>query len=518
MIPIIALCTALLVGASAVAVDLSLNTHSRRTLQNVTDGAALAGARDITWTANQTGPTHATQVTAVTDALKVLNTDLGWNMGSNWYTTETSACASTVDGAGNPVCQVSGSFQNYTFSVNTPPLSAHQTSFNDDPHYVEVNLTRSHSNNVAGVIGFGSSVEGAHSVAYHFPVNLPFGFALYSSTIAQGGNQGEVVSGPVFSYRDIQPQSSGKSGFCVLGFIVLGSPQYPNPYPSPDPAAGQLEQHDPTFTPKTAQTVQQDTQNCTNTPGGYVAQSNALGSCPPVNIQGSTLQTTYDATYSHACVATSNPPAPTLIQPTWDPVNYPSFSHTWNAKTQGTFQITGPLIPGVYKIVDGGFCNNAPTCADVLIDGQRLTSSGCKPGDASYYNLCLYGVTFILENGATIHMRNKANVLLAPPFYPGYPGTPLSTNNKSDGHIPIYAASGNAVSVVLDDLSVTLVLTGTIYMPTGTMVDQQNATLVITGQAIVQNWQVQTGNQTNPVLTYDATQAAPQPEILRLAE
>jgi len=47
MVPLIALASVLLIAATALAVDLSVQTNKRRDLQNVTDAAALAGARDL---------------------------------------------------------------------------------------------------------------------------------------------------------------------------------------------------------------------------------------------------------------------------------------------------------------------------------------------------------------------------------------------------------------------------------------------------------------------------------------
>ena len=47
MLILVAMLGIVIFGAAALAVDLSIQTHDRRTLQNWTDTAALAGARDL---------------------------------------------------------------------------------------------------------------------------------------------------------------------------------------------------------------------------------------------------------------------------------------------------------------------------------------------------------------------------------------------------------------------------------------------------------------------------------------
>ena len=63
MLILVAMLGIVIFGAAALAVDLSIQTHDRRTLQNWTDTAALAGARDLpgtTSTAQVSAPTAMT--------------------------------------------------------------------------------------------------------------------------------------------------------------------------------------------------------------------------------------------------------------------------------------------------------------------------------------------------------------------------------------------------------------------------------------------------------------------------
>jgi hypothetical protein len=53
----------------------------------------------------------------------------------------------------------------------------------------------------------------------------------------------------------------------------------------------------------------------------------------------------------------------------------------------------------------------------------------------------------------------------------------------------------------------------------GTVATDTNATFeIVQGQAIVGTWNVQSGNQGNPVINFDAGLIAPQSEVLRLVE
>ncbi len=59
-----ALMAVVVLGAAAIAVDLGVNTFDQRTIQNVSDAAALAGATDL-----GAQPTAAQQQQGITDAL-----------------------------------------------------------------------------------------------------------------------------------------------------------------------------------------------------------------------------------------------------------------------------------------------------------------------------------------------------------------------------------------------------------------------------------------------------------------
>src|SRR5207302_244288 len=105
MLVVTALLALVLIGATALAADLSANTQSRRSLQNVTDSAALAGARNLPSSQNQ----------AMKDALDELQRNSPWATDPSWLA---NAQAAITCAAGT--CTVSyagpGSYSNYTAS------------------------------------------------------------------------------------------------------------------------------------------------------------------------------------------------------------------------------------------------------------------------------------------------------------------------------------------------------------------------------------------------------------------
>src|SRR5207253_3136857 len=82
VLPITMVFATLLLGAVALAVDLSLQTHQRRSAQNVTDAAALAGATDLGATQSQ-----AQRRTAVTDSLRIVHDRIGMSGGGTTWAT-----------------------------------------------------------------------------------------------------------------------------------------------------------------------------------------------------------------------------------------------------------------------------------------------------------------------------------------------------------------------------------------------------------------------------------------------
>src|SRR5258706_15257136 len=173
-VPIIALASVVLIGACALAVDLGVQTHYRRNLQNITDAASLAGAKSL----NTTGGRQSERISAVEEALAVVHTQL--NPAVPLSTDVVSWASSIVTnqcGVLSTTCTVTlndASVAPYTIMVATPPVNGNFTAAKLSPSadansYLEVDLTEKSNNGLSPVIGIKTGTEGAHSVALHTP-------------------------------------------------------------------------------------------------------------------------------------------------------------------------------------------------------------------------------------------------------------------------------------------------------------------------------------------------------------
>jgi hypothetical protein len=369
------------------------------------------------------------------------------------------------------------------------------------------------ANFFAGVIGHTSDTQGSTSTAYHYPAGVPFGFALYSNTVVASGNQAEIVKGPVYVNRYIQPQSGGQSAFCANpskttaadGYILFGTPQKGD------------SGYDAKNNPGQADTPQDSNKDnpvqwfplcdTTNTSGGVVNQTGPLvdpsappESCPTISGTNTTL--TYNLNIA-ACVAN-----PVIQPPSMDPPPTP-----WNVVgslggNKGNVWSTLPSTPGVYEVQHNANCLQKSGCYDLAITPSDKTGG-----------FDLNGYTFVLDKDATIQFNGGLKTGPATTLTP-YNG---GTGKPTDGKYAIYAPSGSAF-VNIDnqdgDGTPTLVITsGTIYIPTGTVQEINNGSLQIqAGQAVAANWDVTSGNHPNPEITYDSGSVAPEHEFLGLVQ
>jgi len=531
MVPLAGLMAVVILGAGALAVDLTLQTHDRRSLQNVSDAAALAAAQDLADPGGAAATVQASRITAVTDAIKVLHTELSFpipdpNYAAQWATSGTCLNNGATCYLDN---QVAGE---YTFSIDVPPKTADQYgqgSYNGDSHYVEVTLRRTSGNpGFANVVGQQSGTVGAHSVAYHLVPNTAFGFALWANTVVSTGNEVENVTGDAYAYRDINPQSNGKAGFCASknadgsgGHMVLGAPQYPNAVPSPDPASGQAQQyvlapngHDPD--------VVQFLASCSQASAGQIAQEASSG-CPS-SVEGIDLGSSsyYDSSYTRACIASPAISAPSLPGPTDNtssasPLCAPNIA-AGGSFSPGYYYCTGggqtaitvhhTLAKGIYHVK-----HNPNATTDVVLDGTAVAADpSVNNCPTSGYQTYLCGVTFVLEAGAVISLSGNSSTAIITPYNP--PGGSLN-----DGKFPVYSALGTSGATInVSNNGATLAMAGSVYLPGGSVNVGQNAFVFIQGQAIVNSWNVQSGNHTNPDVFWDGSRVASENEVIRLVE
>lgn len=525
-IPLIAVASTVLLSLTAMAVDLSVQTHFRRDLQNAADAAALAGAHHLS-----TAPvTQAERVAGVQDAVEVLHTRLRWPLGGATVVGYAQSLTAGAAGcSGSTACSVTFTAGNDTVTVSTPPVSARRAAYDGDSQYLEVNVRQGAFAGIGGAVGLMPGSTAAHSVAYHFASGQPFGFALYADSYAQDSNYNQVITGNVYAYRSVQPQSSGQAATCTQGgSVILGDPQAPHALPSPDPAAGQPQQ---ASTRAASLTFLAD---CSSAGGGQVAQTAAEG-CP-TTVQGVWLSAANsyvdDPSFpqtlpagvtsvgtTRACIAYPAIAPPDLGAPTLD-----SSPRTFGCNGNGGL-IGGVYQPGIYPC---GLTVDHPLAAgvyeivhDAALPNDLTVSQGvsgtCSAADASVYDVCLYGVTFYLQQsggaGATMYVGNGGGIQARMTPY-----APTGSSNPNDGRYAIYAPRGVTAQLTVDKNHSLLNLQGTVYMPSGTSATTSNADIAVDGQAIVSTWINQGGNHPNPRIMYDAGAVAQQREILRLVE
>src|SRR5579862_3881267 len=145
MIPLMALFFVVIIGAMAIATDLSVSTHFKRNLQNVTDAAALAGAKLL-----PASPGLSDEQAATSAALALIHNSFPWTPnGVGWANNLAasgcagSQCSVTVcagETSTTPPCTATVNPPNgthFVVTVNAPPMTALVQSFNSpsDPHY-----------------------------------------------------------------------------------------------------------------------------------------------------------------------------------------------------------------------------------------------------------------------------------------------------------------------------------------------------------------------------------------------
>ena len=96
----------------------------------------------------------------------------------------------------------------------------------------------------------------------------------------------------------------------------------------------------------------------------------------------------------------------------------------------------------------------------MVIDGHSAPSN-CTGGYASTYTTCLLGVTFWLDQGATIGIGNKASVLLKPSR------PPSRREDPNDGFFAIYAPTGSAGGLYVSNDGTTLANDRHLLHPSG---------------------------------------------------
>lgn len=533
MVPLMAIFAVVLLGCTAIATDLSVSTHYKRNLQNITDAAALEGARQL-----PAAPTLTDKTTATKNALDVLHNSFPWTGATTQALANAgcsgSQCSVTVCGgltAGVCTASVTGSLPAFSLTVNTPPKTALYAAFNSssDPDYnhrVEVIMHERSGGYFAGIFGVGSEVAGAQSVAFHYAPGQPFPFALYSNTVVGDGNSPEVIAGNVYAARYLSPQSGGQGAVCITndsngnpGYIVLGSPQGGDAGYQKD---GQSQ--NPKVTSNGDPITENVSQPCTSVQNGTVNMSaNPQSTSDCQNAFGSTLagsNLVYN-TVSYTCEANpplQSPQPSSLPGPPSYAANNPKCSNyvTPPDPTQAPFQCNGSktpsllissstfapgtLVAGTYAIMPSG---NWP--CDVVIDGSYTQLNNITfylmhdPATGEGAGICAGP-----PGGVTIQQTPYAGV------YDVYSDGSATNPQLDMTGIPGVAAGGSGSGIWQ--------MAGVVWLPTGSVTIDNSYGLQVDGQCLVNSWQDNSGKHLNPSVTYNGQNAPSLPEQLRLVE
>jgi Flp pilus assembly protein TadG len=528
MVPLLAIFFVVLIGAMAIATDLSVSTHYKRNLSNVTDAAALAGAALL-----PAAPALSDEQAATAAALALVHNSFPWTVYSGANALAASGCSGsqcsvtvcagmTSTSAACTVNVTPPSGTKFVLTVNSPPKTAVVGAFNSSSNAgyknrVEVLMHQQSAAFFAGFFGSSSNQDGAQSVAYHFAPNQPFPFALFSSTVIGDGNSPEIIDGNVYAARYLAPQSNGHAAICAApwvdsqgtsrqGYVVLGAPQAPDAGYAND---GQSNNNavKPGADPITSG------QNCATVGSGVVGQSatptNSLGcqGAYPGNNGNATI--VYDA-IDQTCEANPAITPPSVAAPPNIPVYTAGQTH---CGTQGL--AANVYQPGLYKCNNGTALTIDHNMAAGIYEIQGNGASCDVSMDGTITSLS--GVSFYLKNGATICANPSAGVIITQTPYNAGTGQPgdgryaILSDNVGNPGITMNTAGGGSSSGIWS-------VTGVIWLPTGTVNIANKDALADSGQVIVNTWNDTSGNHLNPSVTYNAGYAPPQPESLQLVE
>lgn len=482
MMMILALMATVIFGGVALAVDLGVQTHHRRSLQNASDMAALAAARDLPGT----GSLLTAQQSAANDAVQALTNEGIWSGGG---TPANNGCGGRAIAGYCFTATFTLSDGTYTVSFSTPPLTPRNTSTSPQTtymaaNYAEVDLRETSANAFGSFVGQPQGTAGSHSVAYHWGPGGSFGFALYAQTQVATGNQVEQVAGDIYIGTSYAPQSLGQAALCANyvapggpgGHVVFGAPQPPTGAGATIPSVNYAYNAG---------------AGCPSGGGQLYAQAPAPD-CPAGGF--------YWDTTTSLCIA--NPP----IQP---PVFPEPAMTSGPAQLPAACTITSATSPGVYEVNPASSCGSSIT---VDLSGGPVNC-----------------VSLVIDAGATVTLAGATQTTPGNPPAPavmtsfGDPSCPSSASGEGSAANRTVAWAAPSSAVVLEDTASPgccrlYQLTGAAYMPSGTMKARKNAAIEVTGQTIVYNWDVQSGNHPNPLVTF-APNVDPQiPEVLRLVE
>ena len=527
LVVLVALIGTLILGVTALAVDIGVLQDHQRIIQNVADSAALAGARDLNTTPTagcpNANPASCPQTAAARDALCSLQgSGMGWSFTTGGTvmtcvdgTTVHVPASSGVTGctgycfSGTPATGVS-------FTVSTPPVKARNAAdvtIND----MEVDITKDISKNgFAPVIGFTTSSVTANSVAYGWgpAQSLPWGF--YVSTYGLSGNAPETVNGDAFLGDGYIAQSSGKAALCAN---VQGASGGHTVFALPQPAVVQPSH----YTDVVSYGYNGSCGSSTGTVPGAALFEQASAGFPVNNCPNGS---TWDSAATLCDIAA---PVPIVAKPD---ASKTAQNFTVPAVDCGGSTLTAAnTVPGVWDVPPS--CNlnidfnNPPICVSFILEnGNTATTPTTLALKSGSKTLTSFGDPMGNTGGTacpgadlTKYTQYEAS-LNTTVFWAGIASSNVLVTNGTNGNI-------------------TETIEGSIYMPapapTGTPVPTGNCsppplyggtvcfnagkvTVNITGTVTVNFWSIQSGAGPNPSVTYNPLVAPQIGQQLRLVE
>jgi Flp pilus assembly protein TadG len=501
-------------GAMALTVDLSLHTYNQRTLQNVADAGALAGATDL-----GISPTSAQQKQGLDDALAAIRLNPGFSgLGSSPKTPCTN-------GSGfSGYCETVPPYQSYTVKLSAPPQAANGSS-NHTTNDLEVDISVNVNNNFGAFVGMATSTVAAHAVAYNSGPPNPYNYTFFSASHVESGNQQESIVGDAFVGNGYAPQSSGQDGLCV--YEISGT----EPTTDSDNDAGAADVNDvddqghavfgavpPTVggDPTYGQTAA-----CPNKGAFTVQQPAPLSAADSAACPTGSTPTQDTNTGAWLCYVL-NPPVP--------PVTLPSCPGPGCQGSICAATLDSTSAPGIYPVQAGctvtlDFSNTSKNngsiaCVDLLLgtgshvsvsnkkNNNYMTSWGFNPAGDTVANQALHAVdpTWPLTGVGV----------------PACGGASSSPNQADDCVICAQPTTASPMPLALQNnltgcCSDTLFV-GSVFLPGQEISFATNQAMEDVGEIYCGDWQVQSGNHPNPLVQHDSPDTSNQAELLRLVE
>jgi Flp pilus assembly protein TadG len=520
VVVVTALMATVIFGAMALTVDLSLHTFNQRTLQNVADAAALAGATDLGIT-----PTGAQEQQGITDALSTIKQNQGF---PTTWTGATTATTCTNSASVSGYCETV-TYQNYTVKISAPPQTANGSS-NRSANNFEVDMYVNVTNNFGAFVGTSNSTVGARAVAYHSGPPSPYDYTFFSATEVDSGNQVETIAGNAYVGNGYAPQSASKAGLCVgeitepalaadtdsdavpgaqdsdvddQGHVVFAAvPPTVKAKGTGDPTYGQS----PASCPASGQLYAQTTQPASATP-------------PPLNCPlGANLGSDSGG---NQCVMAS-PSVPSVALPT----------ATSAVACGGT--VDNSTTAGIYSVAAGctvnlSFTKGDINCVDLVLGVGASVNVIDKKGQ-DYMTSWDYN---FLDTVATVAIGKLTIPPTLPP--PAPPSCPGAANGTSPDLTPTQAdtcvicAQPSTATCTASSCPIALgngstgccsdsLFIGTIFLPGQQISFATNQAMEDVGQIYCGFWNVQSGNHPNPIVQHDNGATAFVAETLRLVE